>query len=176
MSSDPATLSELHRGTLAELLGIRFLEASPDRVVAELPVRDALTTVGGAVHGGALMALAPLPLSRDVVGAGVGPLAHNIDARWLMAYAAGLGETDPRYFDTLAPGGPAAHPLFPVCYEWPVLLALLAHGRAASMISGAEDGSRRRFTTAQIASATVAASGCASISTQRSGSRSASSR
>jgi uncharacterized protein (TIGR00369 family) len=63
MSVDPAALSEHHRGTLAELLGIRFVEASPDRVVAELPVRDALTTVGGAVHGGALMALA------DTVGA-----------------------------------------------------------------------------------------------------------
>jgi 1,4-dihydroxy-2-naphthoyl-CoA hydrolase len=60
---DPATLSELHRGTLAELLGIRFVEVGLDRVVAELPVRDALTTVGGAVHGGALMALA------DTVGA-----------------------------------------------------------------------------------------------------------
>ena len=58
MSVDPVTLSELHRGTLAELLGIRFVEAGPDRVVAELTVRDALTTVGGAVHGGALMALA----------------------------------------------------------------------------------------------------------------------
>ena len=63
MSIDPATLSERLRGTLADLLGIRFVEASLDRVVAELPVRDALTTVGGAVHGGTLMALA------DTVGA-----------------------------------------------------------------------------------------------------------
>jgi uncharacterized protein (TIGR00369 family) len=60
---DPVSLSELHRGTLPELLGIRFVEVSTDRVVAELPLRDALTTVGGAVHGGALMALA------DTVGA-----------------------------------------------------------------------------------------------------------
>jgi acyl dehydratase len=72
------------------------------------------------------MALAPLTLSRDIVGATAGPLAHDIDARWLMAYAAGLNETDARYFDTLSPAGPAAHPLFPVCYEWPVLLALRA--------------------------------------------------
>jgi len=63
MSIDPATLSERLRGTLADLLGIRFVEASLDRVVAELPVRDALTTVGGTVHGGTLMALA------DTVGA-----------------------------------------------------------------------------------------------------------
>jgi acyl dehydratase len=65
-------------------------------------------------------------LSRDIVGVTVGPIAHDIDARWLMAYAAGLGETDARYYDTLAPGGPAAHPIFPVCYEWPTLLALRA--------------------------------------------------
>jgi len=67
-----------------------------------------------------------LGLPRDIVGVTVGPIAHDIDARWLMAYAAGLGETDARYFDTLAPGGPAAHPVFPVCYEWPVLLAVRA--------------------------------------------------
>jgi acyl dehydratase len=65
-----------------------------------------------------------LALSRDIVGVTVGPIAHDLDARWLMAYAAGLGETDPRYYDTLAPGGPAAHPIFPVCYEWPAMLAL----------------------------------------------------
>jgi uncharacterized protein (TIGR00369 family) len=63
VSIDPASLSERFRGTLVDLLGIRFVEASPDRVVAELPLREALTTVGGAVHGGALMALA------DTVGA-----------------------------------------------------------------------------------------------------------
>lgn len=63
MDVDPATLTERFRGTLADLLGIRFVEASRDRVVAELPIRDALTTVAGAVHGGTLMALA------DTVGA-----------------------------------------------------------------------------------------------------------
>jgi 1,4-dihydroxy-2-naphthoyl-CoA hydrolase len=61
--SDPATLAERFKGTLPELLGIRFVEAEPDRVVAELTIRDALRTVGGALHGGTLMALA------DTVGA-----------------------------------------------------------------------------------------------------------
>ncbi len=37
-----------------------------------------------------------------------------------MAYSAALGETDPRFFDTAAAHGVLAHPLFPVCYEWPV--------------------------------------------------------
>ena len=58
----------------------------------------------------------------------VGPTAVTVDARWLMAYAAALGETDPRYYDTLAPDGPIAHPLFPVCYEWPLAQALRARG------------------------------------------------
>lgn len=56
----------------------------------------------------------------------VGPLATSVDARWLMAYAAGVGESDARYFDTTRAGGPAAHPLFVVCVEWAPLLALRA--------------------------------------------------
>jgi acyl dehydratase len=51
---------------------------------------------------------------------------QTVDARWLMAYAAALGEGDQRYFATGAPGGPLAHPLFAVCYEWPVILELRA--------------------------------------------------
>jgi uncharacterized protein (TIGR00369 family) len=63
MSVDPAVISERFKGTLSELLGIRFTEASPDRLVAELTYREALTTVGGSLHGGTLMAFA------DTVGA-----------------------------------------------------------------------------------------------------------
>jgi uncharacterized protein (TIGR00369 family) len=63
MDVEPTAISERLRGTLGESLGIQFVEASPDRVVAELPVRDDLRTVGGALHGGALMAFA------DTVGA-----------------------------------------------------------------------------------------------------------
>ena len=79
------------------------------------------------------MALAPLSLSRGIVGASTGPFAQEIDSRWLMAYAAGLGETDPRYYDTTAAEGPVAHPIFPVCYEWPALLALRAAATSDEM-------------------------------------------
>ena len=58
MNTDLTIIAERHRGTLAELLGIRFVETSPDRVVVELSFRDALTTVGGSLHGGTLIALA----------------------------------------------------------------------------------------------------------------------
>ena len=63
MALDAATITERFKGTLSDLMGIRFLEASPERVVAELDWREDLTTVGGALHGGALMAFA------DTVGA-----------------------------------------------------------------------------------------------------------
>lgn len=63
MSLDPVHVTEQFKGTLGELLGIRFVQAGPERVVAELTYRPDLTTVGGSLHGGTLMALA------DTVGA-----------------------------------------------------------------------------------------------------------
>jgi uncharacterized protein (TIGR00369 family) len=60
---DAAQLQAAHAGTLAETLGIRFVEATKDRVLAELAHRAPLTTVGGALHGGTLIAFA------DTVGA-----------------------------------------------------------------------------------------------------------
>lgn len=63
MNMDPAGISESLTGTLAALLGICIVEASPDRVIGELAIRNDLRTLGGALHGGTLMALA------DTVGA-----------------------------------------------------------------------------------------------------------
>jgi uncharacterized protein (TIGR00369 family) len=47
----------------AELKGVTFTEASSDRVVARMPVRPDLCTLGHTIHGGAIMAFA------DSVGA-----------------------------------------------------------------------------------------------------------
>src|SRR3972149_1175040 len=55
---DAKTLNEKWQGTLGALLGMRFVEVGPDRVVAELALRGELCTLGGTVHGGTLMALA----------------------------------------------------------------------------------------------------------------------
>lgn len=55
---DRAGINQRLGGTLAGLLGIQVVKATPDRVVAELTIRDELRTVGGALHGGTLMALA----------------------------------------------------------------------------------------------------------------------
>jgi uncharacterized protein (TIGR00369 family) len=46
------------KGLLGETLGVRFIEVTPDRVVAELDVREALCTTPGIMHGGAIMAFA----------------------------------------------------------------------------------------------------------------------
>lgn len=48
---------------LARLMGIRLLEQTPDRVVAEMEVREDLCTTNSILHGGAFMAFA------DTVGA-----------------------------------------------------------------------------------------------------------
>jgi 1,4-dihydroxy-2-naphthoyl-CoA hydrolase len=42
----------------AQLKGVTFTEADKDRVVARMPVRPDLCTLGHALHGGAIMALA----------------------------------------------------------------------------------------------------------------------
>ena len=63
-----------------------------------------------------------MPLSSEIVGLSGEPVIHTIDARWTMAYAAGIGDTNPLYMDTRARPDVLAHPMFPVCYEWPLFL------------------------------------------------------
>jgi len=53
---------------LAKHLGMQFIETTPERVIAELEIREQVSTLGGSIHGGTLMALA------DTVGA-VGTLS-----------------------------------------------------------------------------------------------------
>jgi uncharacterized protein (TIGR00369 family) len=63
MEMDVTAISAALEGTLSALLGMQLVEATKDRVVANLTIRDQLRTVGGSLHGGTLMALA------DTVGA-----------------------------------------------------------------------------------------------------------
>jgi len=62
-----------------------------------------------------------MPLSTTLVGTKTSPKLHTVDARSVMAYAAGLSDFNPLYMDTSA-HAVIAHPLFPVCLEWPVIL------------------------------------------------------
>jgi 1,4-dihydroxy-2-naphthoyl-CoA hydrolase len=52
------TLQERTRGLFGGLLGVRFVDVAPERIVAELTVRDDMCTTPGIMHGGALMAFA----------------------------------------------------------------------------------------------------------------------
>jgi acyl dehydratase len=63
-----------------------------------------------------------MPLDSTMVGTTTEAIRHDVDARWLMAYAAGLGDLNSRYLDTAA-HTVVAHPVFPVCLEWPAVLA-----------------------------------------------------
>jgi len=63
MGIDAEEVTRRFKGTLSDLLGIRFVETTAERVVAELTYREDLTTIGGSLHGGTLMAFA------DTVGA-----------------------------------------------------------------------------------------------------------
>lgn len=53
-----AAIQEKLKGLLPDLLGIELVEVTPDKVVARLTVRPNLCTVGGILHGGAIMAFA----------------------------------------------------------------------------------------------------------------------
>ena len=62
-----------------------------------------------------------MPFNSAVVGGTSKAFVYDIDERWLMSYAAGLGDTGAAYFDTHA-CEVIGHPLFPVCLEWPAIL------------------------------------------------------
>jgi uncharacterized protein (TIGR00369 family) len=55
---DPGTIAQGWKGLLPDLLGIELIETAPERVTARLLVRPDLCTLGGVMHGGALMAFA----------------------------------------------------------------------------------------------------------------------
>jgi len=61
----------------ARLLGLRFTIAEPDRVAAELLVREELCTIPAVAHGGVLMALA------DTLGAAA-TIINLPDRAWTM--------------------------------------------------------------------------------------------
>ncbi|SDZ68464.1 uncharacterized domain 1-containing protein [Variovorax sp. YR266] len=66
---DIAALQKLLNTIFPGLMGVRLTELAPDRVVAQMEVRQDLCTAGGILHGGAYMAFA------DTLGA-VGTIAN----------------------------------------------------------------------------------------------------
>jgi uncharacterized protein (TIGR00369 family) len=59
-ASSTGTLATIQAGDspFAKSLGIRYLSAEPERLCAEMLVRDDLCTIPAVAHGGALMAFA----------------------------------------------------------------------------------------------------------------------
>jgi uncharacterized protein (TIGR00369 family) len=55
---DPFAVIEEKKMPFAELLGIRILSAAPERLTAEMVVRENLCTLPAVLHGGAVMAFA----------------------------------------------------------------------------------------------------------------------
>src|SRR5208337_1900045 len=77
--------------------------------------------------------LAVMPIESSIVGAAGAPMVSEIDSRWTMAYAAALGDSMPCYMDTMR--GVIAHPMFPVCFEWPVQVAMRAQFEKATSLT-----------------------------------------
>jgi len=58
MDLDLARLQKLIEPLFPGLMGVRLLEAAPERVLGSMEVRPELCTSGGILHGGAYMAFA----------------------------------------------------------------------------------------------------------------------
>src|SRR5260370_17681785 len=115
MAIDPSHFNDGMQGTLSTLLGLRIVEASPDRVVAELTVRDELRTVGGALHGGTLMALADtVGAAATIVNLPAGASTTTLESKtnFFPAGRSGVGppEATPPHPGQRPPPGPARPP------------------------------------------------------------------
>jgi 1,4-dihydroxy-2-naphthoyl-CoA hydrolase len=86
-----ARLNEL-KLPFAELMGIEFVEAAPDRVVAEMTVREALCTRPAVLHGGAIMAFADtLGAAGTILNLPEGAGTTTIESKTNFIAAAPLG-------------------------------------------------------------------------------------
>ena len=81
--------------------------------MALIGLRDSLL-VDGDPYGSEMV------VPAGIVGVKTPAGQAMVDARWTMAYAASIGDGNDRYVDTSVI--PAVHPMFPVCFEWPVIV------------------------------------------------------
>lgn len=87
-------LTDLNTGMLpfAKLLGMTFTGAEPDRVMAEMPVRDDLCTRPAVLHGGAIMAFADtLGAAGTILNLPEGAWTTTIESKTNFIAAAPLG-------------------------------------------------------------------------------------
>jgi 1,4-dihydroxy-2-naphthoyl-CoA hydrolase len=76
----------------AELLGIEFLSAAPEKIVAEMTVREDLCTRPAVLHGGAIMAFADtLGATGTVLNLTEGAATTTIESKTNFIAAAPAG-------------------------------------------------------------------------------------
>src|ERR1700680_4692231 len=101
MPTDTLNRINEHMLPFAELLGITFVSASPDKIVAEMTVRDDLCTRPAILHGGAIMAFADtLGAAAPILNIAAGSATTTIESKtnFLAPAPSGtriLGETTP---------------------------------------------------------------------------------
>src|SRR5436305_4008337 len=77
----------------AELMGIEFVAAAPERVVAEMAVRPELCTSPSVLHGGAIMAFADtLGAAGTILNLADGAGTTTIESKTNFIAAARLGD------------------------------------------------------------------------------------
>jgi acyl dehydratase len=68
-----------------------------------------------------------MAIRSAAVGLMAEPLVCEVTTRRLLAYAAGIGDTNQRLFDDATAAGIVAHPAFCAALEWPATLAIRQH-------------------------------------------------
>jgi len=89
---DPLALLTEKKLPFAQLLGIRYTAAAPERVTAEMPVREDLCTTPAVAHGGAIMAFADtLGAAGTILNLPAGAGTTTIESKTNFIAAAPLG-------------------------------------------------------------------------------------
>jgi len=93
-AADPVKLVAEAQPPFFNLIGGRIVEVSRDRVVVEVPVREELTNRNGALHGGAVMAIADnLGGTATFINMPAGAATTTIESKTNFFAAIMLGDT-----------------------------------------------------------------------------------
>lgn len=91
---DAAAVQALLDPVFPGLMGVRLTSVAPDRVTAQMVVRDNLCTIGGILHGGASMAFADtLGAVGTVLNLGEGQRTTTTDSSTKFIAGAKAGST-----------------------------------------------------------------------------------
>jgi 1,4-dihydroxy-2-naphthoyl-CoA hydrolase len=89
-----SAITELKQPPFADFLGIKLTHVSPERVTAELLVRNEIATMPAIIHGGAIMALADnVGAVGTVVNLPEGASTTTIESKTNFFAAIPVGET-----------------------------------------------------------------------------------